>query len=124
MGAIKGALGIGSPSKITFEYGKFTNLGLIRGLLADASRLQSTAEKVGQQTLAGMAEGLAGMGTLVVSELRMPSIPAFDVRGGDGYDHPPAGGPLVAIGTFNAGTQTPEDVAAELDRKMRAKGRG
>lgn len=123
MNAIKGALGIGSPSKITYKYAIWVGQGAIDGLDKMVAPTARAAEKLAHSAV----DPWAALGRTVpypidqgVRVSMTPTQPASDHdprRPGDDGDDPR--GPLVAIDKFYAGGQTPDETARALDWRMR-----
>lgn len=125
MNAIKGALGIGSPSKITYKYAIWVGEGAVNGLDKMVAPTTRAAERLADsatrpwKALGRTAPYTVDQGVRVQMSPTAPP-PSDDDDRRPGGDYPGDGrGPLVSIGTFNAGGQTPEQTARALDWRMR-----
>ncbi len=120
MNAIKGALGIGSPSKITHKWMVWVGEGGVRGGEKMVRPLERTGERMAD---AAMRPWNALGRTAPFALDQQISAPRPSFRGfddGDGSD--PRGGPggaLLNIEHFHAGSQTPDETANALEYARR-----
>ena len=122
MNAIKNAMGIGSPSKITHKYAVWVGQGAVNGLDKMVSPITRSAERMAEAAVdPWKALGRPTAPYPIEAGMRAsftPTTPAQDPdprRRGDDDGR----GPLVSIGTYNAGGQTPDETARALDWKIR-----
>lgn len=65
----KKILGIASPSKVYEEIGRFSNLGLIKGLLSLAGKVKAVSESIGQGAIEAMSDTIGGLADLLPSDI-------------------------------------------------------
>lgn len=121
MNAIKSALGIGSPSKITKYYMIMVGKGGVLGGQKMIGPLSRTGEQMADAAMKPWnALGRTKAFTLDY-QVRSPT-PSYTGQGsGDDAAAGGSGGDraLVSIGTYNAGGQTPDETARALDYTAR-----
>ena len=79
--AIKGFLGINSPSRLFMEFGRYSDEGLIIGLNDYAGKVADSAEGVGNTAVDAMSKALSGISDIVNSDIdTTPTIkPVIDL---------------------------------------------
>ena len=87
IGKFKDLMGIHSPSRVFFGFGKNIDEGLINGLRKYSSKVSNTTEYVGRKTLKGMANAMKQVTDLIDSDMDTqptvrPVVDLSDVKTG------------------------------------------